>query len=282
MITNKLDPRVLRMTIEIDGIVTTYEGLSISVKMEKWITTAPLVAYIEITNLKDSVASSIITEGTPFNQNRTPKTITIEAGREDGGSSKIFVGNIFRAQSSQPPDRVLTIESRAYFFEGAKTATEMTPGINKLSAICKSAANDLGLSLDFRATDKNIRSYSFSGGAQQQLKYVESLAEIDVFSDLGVLYVKDKDGYINDSSRTLTNKDFVGMPLVSERGVVVKYLFDNQTNIGDRITIESDSEFSIEANGSYIAYRIEYDLATRENQFYVTVHGSRALQGGAH
>jgi len=280
MTATELDPRVLSMSIEIDGVIRTYENLSISVKMEKWITTAPLVAYIEITNLKNEVASAIITEGTPFNQNRTPKTITIKAGRLKGGSSDIFIGNIFRASSSQPPDRVLTIESRAYFFEGAKAATEMTPGMNKLSAICQHAADDLGLDLNFSATDKNIRSYTFSGGAQQQLKYVASLADIDVFSDLDTLIVTDKGKGTGAVTRTLTSSDFVGMPLVSERGAVVKYLFDSKTNIGDLFEIDTDSPYSISANGTYRAFRIEYDLTTRANQFYVTVHGSRALQGG--
>ena len=191
-----LDPRLLRLGIEINGELRFYEELAITASGMKFANPNQGECTITVTNLRREVRDFILTEGSPFNRNRTPKTITIEAGRESTGYSLVFVGNIFRSSVSQPPDQVVSIRALAGQFQKANIVANSLPGIVPLSRIAQRVAADLGYRLDFQATDRNISDYAFTGSATQQVIRLDEVAGINAFIDLDTLYIK------NDTSPT--------------------------------------------------------------------------------
>ena len=231
---------------------------------------------ITITNLRKEVRDFILTEGSPFNRNRTPKTITIEAGRESTGYSLVYTGNIFRSSVSQPPDQVVTIRALSGQFQKSFIVANNLPGVVPLSRIAQRVAADLGYRLDFQATDRNISDYTFTGSATQQVIKLDEVAGINAFVDLDTLYIKNDTAPLNGRLRVLTPRTgLIGIPEITEQGVKVTMLFDNQTVIGGAIELESNLYPIL--NGRYVIYKLLFQLANRDTPFYLAAEARRVI-----
>jgi hypothetical protein len=65
----------------------------------------------------------------------------------------------------------------------------------------------------------------------------------------------------------------IGIPEVTEQGVKVKFLFDSVTKLGGAVRITSVLNPS--ANGYYVIFKLEFDLTSRDNNFYMTAQCQR-------
>ena len=73
-----IDPRILRVSIEIGGEVRTYGGDSyIAVQGQKFANPDQGECLISIANLDKEVRDAILTEASPFNQNPSQNTICL-------------------------------------------------------------------------------------------------------------------------------------------------------------------------------------------------------------
>lgn len=269
-----LDPRLLRLGIEINGSLRFYEDLAITASGAKFANPNQAECTITVTNLRREVRDFILTEGSPFNRNRTPKTVTVEAGRASTGYSLLYVGNIFRSSVSQPPDQVVTIRALAGQFQKANIVSNSLPGVVPLSQIAQRVAGDLGYRLDFQATDRTLSDYSFTGSAPQQVIKLDQMNGINAFIDSNTLFVKNDRTPLNGRLRVLSPRTgLIGIPDITEQGIKVTMLYDNQTVIGGAIELESDLYPLL--NGRYVIYKLLFQVANRDTPFYLTAEARR-------
>lgn len=270
-----IDQRILRVTIDVSGESKTFEGpLAITVTGNKGATDTQNTCDISITNLSAADRNYILTETSPFNKNRTPKRVTIEAGRVSTGVGRVFVGEIISSSPTQPPDIGLNMKAQTGAFKKGDLVARSGLAKEKLSALSKKVGADIETSVEFEATDKFIANYSYSGSALQQIRYLAESGNVDVFQDDDVLVVKDAGKPRKNFTKIINNTTgMIGIPEVTERGVKVGFLFDLDTNLGG--AIELTSELNPALNGNYTIYSLDFDLATRDTAWYYTAEASR-------
>src|SRR4051812_38720802 len=123
-----LDPRLVRVSLQINGQLKTYGGdiesaarpLLIESTGCKFCNALQNEAEIKIANLTKSDRDYLLTECSPFNRNRTAKIAILEAGRASTGLTQIYKGNIVSCAPSQPPDIALTFKCQTGAFNKGK------------------------------------------------------------------------------------------------------------------------------------------------------------------
>lgn len=270
-----IDQRILRVGIEVSGGLRWYEGpLQITASGSKGVTDTQNTCSVSIANLSRDVRNFILTETSPFNKNRTPKTLIVEAGRVSTGTARLFVGNITRSSPSQPPDIRLDLEAQTGAFKKGEIVARSAAATDKLSAIAGRVATDLGAKLTFEASDKLIANYSFSGATLRQVNALAEAGNVDAYLDNETLVVKDRGKPLANSVKIVNaTTGMVGIPEATERGVKVKILFDLQTELGGAMDLTS--ELNPALNGSYTIYKIDFDLAARDTAWYLDIEATR-------
>lgn len=269
-----MDLRILRVGIEVNGVLRMYEGLEIIASGTKYANANQDECEVKITNLTKEVRDYLLTETSPFNMNRTPKRLIVEAGRESTGSSLVFKGDIVSAVGSQPPDIQLTIKAKVGNFDKGNVIGRSKTGQTKLSNIAQDVANDLGVRLNFQATDKNIGNYSYSGAALKQVDKLGTTGAVNAYLNNGELVVKDINVPLKNRSRVLNiDTGMIGIPEFTEQGCKVKMLFDNQTDLGYGLDITSIMNPAV--NGTYLVYKLQFELTSRDTPFYLIAEALR-------
>lgn len=263
----KFDKRIVRVGIEINGRVKYYDGLAINAIGMKYANPIQNECEIKIDNIARQTRDEILTETSPFNPNRTPKRMILEAGRESYGTSRIFMGDITTAEVGQPPDITITLKSLTHDFYKGKVIGHSGGALASLRNISKQAADDMDLNLNFQANDKNIGNYSFSGGALRQMDKLSEAGGVDAYIDDDQLVVKDYNVPLSGRLRILDlDSGMIGIPELTEQGLRVKFLLDNQTTLGGALKITSQIYPAI--NGTYVIYKLGFEIANRDTPFY--------------
>lgn len=272
---SRIDLRILRVGIEVSGEMLVFEGpMAITARGSKFGSETQNTCDISIANLSKDTRNYILTETSPFNKNRTPKRVFVEAGRVSTGTARIFVGEIVSSSPTQPPDIGLEIKAQTGAFQKGNLVARSGAAKEKLSTIAKGVADDIGASLEFEATDKLIANYSFSGAALKQVGALGRAGGVDAFQDDDVLVVKDA-GKPRANRVKVVNSGtgMLGIPEATERGVRVTTLFDLQTELGGRMDLTS--ELNPALDGSYTIFKADFDLASREEAWYYDLEASR-------
>ena len=271
-----IDARLLRVGIELDKVIRFFEGLDIKCTGSKTNNSTQNEFNISISNLNRETRAYILTNNNILNRRLQNKKVTVEVGRESTGLTKIYEGSIRMVTISQPPDITLTLKTYTGDSFKNKLESSTNSANTNLSQICKKLAQSLKLNLIFQAKDKKIANYNFAGAALEQVSKIEELGDIDITIDDDNVIVKNENVALNGLIRNINARNgMIGIPDITERGIRVKILFDNKVQIGTLVVIQS--ELNPAANGEYVVYKINYDLANRQNQFYITLEGS--LQG---
>lgn len=270
----ELDPRIMRVGIEVRGQMRFYDQLAITAQGEKYANFNQTRCNITIANLERSVRDYILTETSPINANRNPKRITLEVGRVSTGYSLLFSGNLYRSSISQPPDQILSIRTLAGQFQKTRIVQNNLPGNQLISRIAGMIASDIEANLDFQATDRTISNYSFTGSALQQIRKLEAYGGIDVFLDNDSLTVRDSGTLPAGQVRLLSpTNGMIGMPEPTEQGIKVNFFYDNHTNLNTVIDLRSERFPTF--NGRYRMYKLGFNIANRDTPFYYTAECQR-------
>lgn len=271
---NNFDPRLLRVGIEVGKDVRWYEGLAIEVTINKMASAAAAnEATVKITNISKETRNLILTEATPWNTLRVRKQIIVEAGRQSYGYSRIFVGDIQKATPSQPPDIALTISAKTNAWNKVQAVSKSYSGTVSSNKVAQDIADSMGLSLAFEATPRNIGSYAFTGAKSKQLDRLAELGRVTTYIDDGRLVVLDVGKPLKETEKQTNVLDItsgmVGLPEVTEQGIKVKMMFEPYSKCGGEIEVKS--VINPVVNGEYIIYKMTYDLANRNDQFYTSL-----------
>ena len=269
-----IDPRLLRVGIEVNGVIRYYEDLNMEASGTKFANANENECEVKISNLSKKVRDYILSETSPFLKSKTPKRVIVEAGRKSTGYAVVFIGDIISAIPSQPPDIELTIKAQTGSTSKGDIVSKSSGEKTNLSFLAKEVAKDLGLVLVFQAKDKKIANYQFTGGKLKQVEELGRAGGVNAYIDDDKLVVKDADVALNGKAQVLNKSTgMIGLPEITEHGIKVKYLFNNQSAIGGALIVES--QINPACNGSYIIYKLNFDLANRQNQFYLTAEAKR-------
>lgn len=270
-----LDLRRIRLGIEISGSVNWYEGLNIRATGTKYANPTQNECTVTIHNLRQEVRNYLLTETSPFNENRTPKRMVLEVGRQSGGMFQIYVGDITQAEPTQPPDIALVLKSKTQAAQAGNIVAKSAPAIAKLSDLTRSVASDLGLVPQFEATDVNVANFSHSGSALQLVNKLQELGNVRAYIDDGTLVVKDRNAGLAGRVR-IVNKDtgMVGLPRATEKGAKVTFTVDGETVLGGMIRVQSQINPALD--GDYVIDQLSFDVASHDDAFFYTALGTRA------
>ena len=271
----ELDPRVVKVTIDVNGRPKTYTSpLFITVNGTKYGNALQNECEVVLANLDRETQDYILTETSPYNLNRTPKIVTVEAGRVSYGTALIFRGNVVVSSLTQPPDIGVILKCLTGNFIKGNVITRNQPGQATLSQISAQVAQDTGTVLNFQATNRNIANYSFGGLALKQVDVLGALGGINVFIDDDTLVVKNAFIPLTNSLRILSAQTgMVEIPQFTEQGVRVKFLLDNRTTLGGALRIISTQYPA--TNGDYVIYKLGFQIATRDTPFYYIAEAAR-------
>lgn len=274
-----IDPRVIRLSVEIDGQFHVFEGdMDITARGRKTANPLENTCDVRISNLTKHDRDYILTATSPFIANKkSPKRMIVEAGRVSTGVARLFYGDITSSQITQPPDIGLTLRFQTGAHKKGLVVARQGREVEPLSSLAHTVAKDLGTSLTFEATDRQIANYSFSGAAAGQVDALASAGGVDVFIDDTVLIVKDAGKGLKNRVRVLNkNTGMIGVPEFTERGLKVKFLIDASTVLGG--TLDVESELNPAVNGRYTVYSLDFEVATREEPFYYVAECRRPGQ----
>lgn len=273
--TPELDPRLLRIGIEINGQLKLYEGLAMTASGTKYANANQNECEVKITNLDQATRDYLLTETSPFNKNKRRKILTVEAGRKSTGYSLVFAGDITNAVGAQPPDITLTLKAATGDHAKGDIIATSQPGVAPLQNIAAKVAQDLGASLAFQAKPKQISNYSFTGSKVKQIEQLGAMGRVNAYLDDTTLVVKEFNAPLEKRTRELNlDTGMIGIPEFTEQGIKVKMLFDNQTVLGGGINITS--KLNPAANGLYTVFKLGFELASRDTPFYYIAECTRA------
>lgn len=270
-----LDERIVKVTIEVNGQLKTYSSpFAITINGTKYANALQNEAEITLENLDRTTQDYLLTETSPYNSNRTPKTVIVEAGRVSYGTAVIYRGNIVTASVSQPPDIGVTLRCLTGNFVKGSVISRSQPGQTTLSQITAAIAQDQGTLHSFQATDKNIGNYQFSGATSDQIALLNTYGNINAFIDDNTLYVKDAMVPLTGVVRILNAETgMIGIPEFTEWGIKVKFFIDNRTALGGALQITSVQYPAV--NGTYVIYKLSFQIASRDTPFYYIAEAAR-------
>lgn len=270
----QLDQRVLRFGVEVDGQMRVYEGLHLTASGEKFANPLQDTCSIVVFNLARDVRNFILTETSPFNANRTPKRLRLEAGRASTGLSVVFEGDITECRPTEGPDIGIELQAKTGQFVKGNVVAVTQSAQAPLSRIAAQVAEAVGAALQFEATDKQVSNYSFTGGALKQVERLAEAGQVDAYVDGTTLYVKDRGRPLRGVVHTLSAKSgMIGLPEQTEKGVRATYLYDPSSRVGGELRLESVANPSL--SGAYSIYKLGWELSTHDPPFYTIAEASR-------
>jgi hypothetical protein len=271
---NEIDPRLVRISFEINGILKSYTDLAMTASGTKFANANQNECEVKISNLDKETLNYLLTETSPFNKNRTAKRFIVEAGRESYGYSKIYEGTIASAVPTQPPDITLTLKALTGDSKKGDVIARSQPGQVSLRRLATQIANDLELGLIYEATDKQVANYNYTGSALKQVERLGEVGQVNAYVDDSMLIVKNATAALANQTRVLNiDSGMIGIPEVTERGVKVKYFLDNTSKLGGTLRIESKIYPTV--TGDYQIYKLGFDIATRDTAFYWIAEAQR-------
>jgi hypothetical protein len=262
-----LDPRLLSVSFEVNGQLNTFDQrFWIKAKGCKYANQLQNECTVEISNLTRDTRNYILDATSPFNLNKTPKVLTLSAGRVSSGLFQVYMGNITVSKIASPPDINLTLKCGTSHFMKGKLGKRSGGGKQSRAGLLGNIASNLGLSLHNEATDKTIANYAHTGNALDEVGKMHETG-CDCFVDDNKLIAKNRlvplaGDVINLSEST----GMIKVPEVTEKGLRVTFLYVNQARLGGAIQITSNVNPS--ANGLYVIYKLNFALSSRENEFY--------------
>jgi hypothetical protein len=269
------DPRLVSVSFNVSGQLNTFDqNFYIRATGCKYANPLQNECTVQIANLNRETRNYILTETSPFNKNKTPKVLTLSAGRVSTGLFVVYSGDIALSKISQPPDLILELKCGTAHFQKGKVGKRGGGKVNLLSGIGGNVASNLGLSLHNEATDKSISNYTHNGDA---LSEVNNLNECgcDAYVDDTKLVMKDRGVALKGSVINLSEDDgMIGVPVISEKGLKVTFLYVSSAKLGGGIQLTS--KLNPAANGLFVIYKLNFAITSRSKEFYYIAECLRA------
>ena len=268
------DDRIVKVTIDIGSKKKTFTNLQMTATGTRYANALKNEAEIELYNLTKEDRDYILTETSPLNLNRKPKSVVIEAGRKSYGASVIYTGNVVQSKVSQPPDIKLHLKCQTgYFYNNSILSNYYLKNVD-LYQIAKNTASNINTVLNFQAQNQLVKNFSFYGGAIHQVDALGKTGNISAYVDNNQLIVKENVKPLIGPTKIVSKETgMIGIPDLTEQGIKVKYFIDNFSKVGAAIQVKSFIDPA--ANGVYVIYKLGFDIASRDTNFYWIAEGKK-------
>jgi hypothetical protein len=230
---------------------------------------------VQIGNLSPDLRNQLATQLTPWNLNQERKSMQLFAGRVSTGMFLLYQGDITDAQPSQPPDIIMNIRSQAnQWYKYDIIAQSQNVQNAAVSDIVKNAAQGMGLTPHFEATDKLVSNYSYTGSRVKEINNIAQLGNYDVYTSNNMLVCKDKGKALENQNHTISAATgMIGQPTPTEFGARAVTLLTPGAIIGGSFTLNSVKNPLL--NGDYTIYQYGFSIATRDIPFYTILDGTQ-------
>lgn len=295
-----LNTRVLQVQLSMpNGQVILDQSLDMHVRIHKAALQIQNRCIIDVRGLSTSLRQQLLSQYTAWNKRQVDTgqasaawiNMQVTAGYNDSPNSAaptgstsqntavIFVGQVVLCEPSSGPPNIgtrITCYSRQIdkttfasspqtltctFYEYVKWAAgQMGFGSN---FICQTSYNDVVI------TNPGRGIYTLSA----LLVDIQNMYRPNVaaFIDDNQLIVKDRNAIINTAAISQVT-EFIDTPQWNEWGVNWKTLMDPTLKLAQAANLTSLMNPGV--NGTYVITELDYDLASREGNFYVTANGS--------
>jgi hypothetical protein len=296
-----LATRVLTVTFTLpDGETITLndnpnlQGLRLRVNIHKACLAIRNRASIEITNLSTTLREKLVSLFTAWNNRQiqqegilTPYYIhvVVEAGYQSIVESPpvvtVFMGDVTVVNlTGSPPNVAIRIMAYTQQVDVTKDPSSTFPTDGTLYDFVKWAASEMGFGNNFTCeTSYNDQPV---WNAAQTITTVSAILpsiqtqwtyDIAAFVDDNKLIVKDRYSIIDKSAiQTLT--EFIGIPSWTEWGMECVTLFDPTVKLAQGVILKSVMNPSL--TPTYVVMELEYNLSSRDTEFYGKIGGSPA------
>ncbi|OJW21164.1 MAG: hypothetical protein BGO49_24430 [Planctomycetales bacterium 71-10] len=270
------DGRLMRLTVQLpSGPQSFDQQFAIQASGRKYAGGIQGEAQVRVFNLTREAQNYILTQASPLARpgvERTPINIALDVGRESTGLFRLYEGYAFQGGMTQPPDIGITFRALTNNLLTGVIAGSNAGGLAALDRLASNVARANGLELSFqsRQAGKLVSNWSVSGSAQRQIEQLALAGDVDAFVDGSTLVVLDHDA-LRDGADVLISADtgMVGIPQVTDSGVVVRAMIDPAIKVGCGVTIVS--KLNPAANGSYKVVQLNFEAASRETPFWYTL-----------
>jgi hypothetical protein len=276
------DGRLIEVDIQLPNqpVITFSSGnpqLAIYATGSKFASSLMNSCECRIFNLTKQLRNTILTLASPQiirpvgQPARQPVLLTVKAGRQSYGTQTFYFGNVISCDVTQPPDIGITLRALANNFQMGIIQNLQFPANTLLSQIAAQAADRNSLTLDFEVTpDKQINNFSYNGPANGLIQLLNQMGGVQAYQDNGVLVVLNSGSPRKGANIQISESTgMVGIPQVTEYGVAVKVMFNPLINLGGQVTITSITNPA--ANGTYKVFKIDYEIASRDTPFWMTL-----------
>lgn len=264
-----IDLRRVRIGVEVQGQINWYEGLRVKATGSKHADPTQNECTVTMTGLSKDVRDSLISSSVT-----STRRLIVEAGRVSTGTSRIFVGDIYEGEPSSPPDVDVVLKAKTGNGAADSVTTYSGRASQPLSTVAAAVAADLGVGLDFQATDKNIANYSYAGASIKQVLALQNAGGVQAFIDDQTLVVKNAGRPATGRTRIVSmDSGMVGIPKRTEEGIEVTYLIDGPSDLGGSLDLRS--VFNPTLNGAYTINQLKFDIESHGDPFFYTATCSR-------
>ena len=269
--TNAYDNRLVNLEIKVDDKTFSYDqNFAIFATGSKYTNGNFADFIIRIDNISKIDRNFLVTKTSPWSPQRTNAVVSLSVGRESYGTFQMATGNAIACNPTQPPDIGLILKSQAFAASMGFVGAFSSPPTASLKSICQQVADNLGIPLDYQATQNPIiGNYHFTGALPNQVKKLNQLANINAFIDNSsnnLVVLDNGKGRTTSLVQVNSSTGMVGVPEITEIGVRCKMLINNEVKVGDQIQLTS--EINPAANGKYYIAKLGFEVATRDTPFY--------------
>lgn len=276
------DDRLMEIDIILPGeTVTLNESFYLYASGQKFLSATSASCECRIYNLTKEVRQQIITLSSPLLQPRKPIFIQISAGRLSYGKFLLFDGQVLLADVLQPPDIGIVLRGLANNFITGQIENIQYGANTQLSTIVDGVAKSGNWQVNNQCSSKNISNFNYTGTPKDGVEQLNQMGGIQACVDNGVLTTVDADKSLKGDPYILNaSTGMVGIPQVTDQGVIVKMMINNQIQLGGSVTVQS--EVNPAANGTYKILQINYEIASRDQPFwYILVCSNLGLWNGS-
>lgn len=285
--TAAFDDRLVSLVISTDdGTILTYDQSYYIIATGTKFTDGTLgECALRVDNISKKSRDYLVSKCSPWVVPRSYVNLTLEVGRASRGTFRLFEGQATAGNPSQPPNIGLTFTSLTNSALLGNIGSLNTGPNSPLQSICQQIASQLpntvtgvpGIPLDYRATyNPTVNNYSFIGPLIRQVDKINDIGGVNAAIVNNVLVVVDAGtGRGNVPIILNASTGMVGVPVTTELGVNVKALIGTEIRPFDLVTVQSS--INPAANGTFVVYKLGYDIASRDTPFYWNIE-MRAAQ----
>jgi hypothetical protein len=269
--SSAFDSRLIEVDIVLpDATLTFTQDFAIYANGQKFFSTNAAVCECRIFNLTPSQRNQIITLASPLKQPRTKVLMNVKVGRVSTGLSLLYTGQVILADVMQPPDIGIVLRSLANNFLTGQIENVQYAANSSITQIAEGTAKAGGWNLNNQCTSKTINNFGYTGTPLDGVEKLNQMGAIQACVDNGTLIITDASKAVNGAAYVLNSSTgMVGIPQVTDQGVIVKMMINNTIQIGGSVTVQSTTNQA--ANGTYKIMQIEYEIASRDQPFWYTL-----------